>query len=153
MFRRTVVTALAAVALLLTSCAAEAEDPAAETGTDAHTPPTPGATPQAFLDREPLPSCGEFTMGQGEPYPAGAMECVEDAIGAGGAELVLTMPTVEGDPVVTWYRGLPTGGMETWSDVRQDTFAGEGVSWHYSLCPSAVSPLQDPGECTTESFE
>lgn len=153
MFRGAVVPALAVIALLLTSCAANVAGPPAESSTDAQIQPTPGATPQAFLDREPLASCGEFTLGQGEQYPADAVECVENAIGADGAELIVTIPTVEGDPTTTRFRALPKGGMETWSDVRQDKFAGEGVSWYYGLCPHAVSPLGDPGECTRESFD
>lgn len=153
MFRRIVVPTLVAVALLMTSCTAEASDPPTNSSSDVPTQPTPGATPQAFLDREPLASCGEFTIEQGEQYPDDAMDCVEDAIGAGGAELVLTAPTVEGDPVTTWYRALPTGGVEMWSDVRQDKFAGEGAAWYYTLCPSAVSPLAGSGDCTSEVFK
>ena len=63
----------------------------------------------------------------GEPTPVAAMKCLEDEIGGGGAELIVTALTVEGDPVTTWFRALPTGGMATWSDVRQDKFAGRGL--------------------------
>lgn len=153
MFRRTVVPTLAAFALLLASCAADAGERTAGPGPDTEISPTAAAAPQAFLDREPLESCGEFTLEQGEQHPVAASECLNAAMGAGGAELIVTSPTVEGDPITTWYRALPTGGLETWSDVRQDTFAGEGVSWHYSLCPSAVSSFEDLGECTSESFD
>lgn len=152
MFRRTVVPALAAITILLTSCAADIGELVTGSTPKTEISPTVTETPQAFLEREPLASCGDFTLGQGEQYPADAMKCLEDAMGNGGAELVLTMPTLEGDPVVTWYRALPTGGMETWSDVRQDKFAGEGVSWQFHSCPQAESPLGDPGECTSETF-
>lgn len=153
MFRReAVVPVLAVMTLLLTSCAPHAGDPVTESTPQPVISPTETEAPQAFLEREPLASCGEFTLEQGEQNPAGAMECLNAAIGAGGAELVVTGPTVEGDPIITWYRALPTGGMETWSDVRRDKFAGEGVSWHYRLCPTADALLGDPGECTYESF-
>lgn len=159
MTRRTLLPALAAIALSMTSCAADAGEPV--TGgtadpqiqsTPVSTPqPTPGSTPQAFLERSSLDSCGEFTLGLGEQVSATATECLENAIGVRGAELVVTAPTDEGDPVVTWFRALPTGGVEIWTDIRQDKFAGEG-SWQYSLCPGADSWLPDIGECTHESF-
>ena len=149
--QRTRLAALAAIALLLTSCTADAGEPKSERTADPETRLTLG-TPQAFLDRVPLASCGEFELGMEEQVPAAAMKCLEDAIGAGGAELIVTALTVEGDPTTTWFRALPTGGMETWSDVRQDKFAEED-SWHYSLCPHAVSTLHANGECTYERFE
>lgn len=143
--------ALAAIALVLTSCTADAGEPEDGRPADPETRLILGM-PHAFLDRAPLASCGEFELEMGEPTPVAAMKCLEDAIGAGGAELIVTALTVEGDPVTTWFRALPTGGMETWSDVRQDKFAGED-SWRYSLCPHAVSMLYANGECTRERFE
>lgn len=152
MGRHTVLPALAAIALLTTSCTADAGEPAT-TGTAApQIQPTPGPTPQGFLERAPLHSCGEFTLGLEEQLPATATACLENAIGAGGAELVLTSPTDEGDPVVTWLRALPAGGMEIWADFRRDKFAGE-AAWQYSLCPNAESWWGDSAECTYESFD
>ncbi len=152
---------LTGVTLLLASCAADpggiedigsSTDVAQADSSSEESLPVPGATPQAFLDRAQLASCGEFVLRQGESAPTTAMTCLENARGTTGAELMVTAPTVEGDPVVTWVRALPSGGLETWSDVSADRFAGEGVSWHYSFCPDATS-LASPGECSTESFE
>ncbi len=145
--------ALATIMLLLTACTADAGEHKGGIA-KAETWPTPGSTPQAFLNRAPLPSCGEFELEMEEPIPATAMSCVHNAIGeVGGAELIVTALTLEGDPTTTWFRALPSGGIETWSDVRRDKFAGEDVSWHYSLCPHAVSALYANGECTYEVFE
>lgn len=143
MFRIIVLPVLALVAASLSSCAA----------TDGPADPSPGATPQALLDRAPLASCGEFTLDQGEPYPVDALACISDAIGGDGAELILTAPSTEGDPITTWIRARPTGGVETWSDVRRDRFAGEGVSWTHDVCPRAKSWLDPAGDCTSETYE
>lgn len=152
MSRRAVLPALAAMALLMTSCTADGGEPEPGGTADPRIQPTPDSAPRAFLERAPLHSCGEFTIGLGEQVPATATECLENAIGVDGAELVVTAPTDEGDPVVSWFRALPAGGMEIWADFRRDKFAGE-ASWQYSLCPKAESWWGDSAECTYESFE
>jgi hypothetical protein len=151
MNRHVFLPAFAALALLMTSCSADAPRPSTGATADTQIQPTPGSPPQAFLERAPLDSCGDFTLGLGEHVPATATKCFENAIGAGGAELILTAPTDEGDAVVSWFRALPAGGVEIWTDVRQDKFAGE-ASWQYSLCPSMDSWLPESAECTQESF-
>jgi hypothetical protein len=160
MSRPALLLSLAAIALGITACTVEVGEPVTGntadvgelvTGGTAEIKPTPGSTPQALLERAPLHLCGEFTLRLGEQVPASATECFENAIGAGGAELILTAPTDEGDPVVSWFRALPTGGVEIWTDVRQDKFAGE-AAWQHSLCPSADSWLPESSECTQESF-
>lgn len=156
MIRRALFPVFVATALLMTSCTADVDEPKSAAAEGSRVQPTPSVTPQGFapqefLERTPLESCGEYTLDVGEQVPTAATECLEGAIAAGGAELVVTAPTDEGDPVVTWIRALPSGGLEIWADVRQDKFAGEG-SWQYSMCPGAVSWLGDPAECTHESF-
>ncbi len=152
MSRRAVLPALAAIALLMTSCTAAGRGAGAPVRiANSSAQECRGHAPET-QERAPLHSCGEFTIGLGEQVPATATECLENAIGADGAELVVTAPTDEGDPVVSWFRALPAGGMEIWADFRRDKFAGE-ASWQYSLCPKAESWWGDSAECTYESFE
>ena len=90
-----------------------------------------------------LPSCGSIELHQGETIPPDALECLADG-GAGGAELMVTAPTVEGDPIVTYYRALPGGGIEVFTDMTQDAFGG---GWGYDLCDDATA-IDEYGVCT-----
>ena len=98
--------------------------------------------PDAFIDRAALPSCGSVDLGQGETIPQDAIDCLADA-GDQGAELVVTMPTVEGDPIVTYYRALPTGGVEVFTDMTQDAFGG---GWAHEVCEDATT-IGEYGGC------
>ena len=62
--------------------------------------------PAAFVGREPLQSCGDVRLDQGESVPDDLYRCLDEAA-ATGAELVVTMPTTEGDPIVSYYRVGP----------------------------------------------
>lgn len=110
------------------------------------------AVPRAFEERQPLPSCGEIELAQGERIPESAVACM-DAAGDTGAELIVSAPTVEGDLVVTYYRSLPGGGVEIYTDSTLDKFAGGGSPWTMLRCPDAQSILApDLGECTSEEL-
>ncbi|MGY1730926.1 hypothetical protein ACI798_05345 [Geodermatophilus sp. SYSU D01045] len=102
--------------------------------------PSAGA-PAAFTDRDALPACPAQDLGQGERVAADALAC----LAAGEAELEVTRPTTEGDPVTSWYRarpGLP--GLEVFVDGSRDRF-GTG-DWLRLDCPAATSP-EDLGDC------
>ncbi len=144
--------ALIAAAFLLVSCTAHAGEPEFAGTAHPQVRPTPESAPRAFSERVPLDSCGEFTLGVGEHLPGAATECLENAVGTTGAELVHAAPTDEGDAVVTWIRALPTGGIEIWTDFSKDRFAGKG-SWQHDLCPDAHSWPVLSGECANESFD
>jgi hypothetical protein len=105
-------------------------------------PAAPVETPSQFTDREPLPSCGELELAQGDAIPAENLECLE-AAGDEGAELAVTRPTTEGDPVTEYYRVLPGGGWEAYIDGSQDR---EGGVWWYTDCPDAET-LDDLAQC------
>jgi len=105
--------------------------------------PEGGPTPGAFLDRATLPSCGAVVLGQGEEVPTGDIACLEEATSA-GAELAVTRPTTEGDPVTAYYRVLPGGGWEIYTDMTEDAYGG---GWWLDECPDALSMTQ-LGECT-----
>ncbi|MEV4688064.1 hypothetical protein [Microbacterium sp. LWH3-1.2] len=108
--------------------------------------PKGGPTPAAFLERDELPSCGAVELDQGEQIPSGDLACLEEATTA-GAELAVTRPTVEGDPIAEYYRVLPGGGggWEIYTDMTQDRY-GEG--WWLNECPDALS-MSQLGECTS----
>jgi hypothetical protein len=105
-------------------------------------PAEPVETPSAFLDREELPSCGELELAPGEEIPAESLTCLEDA-GDEGAELAVTRPTTEGDPVTEYYRVLPGGGWEAFIDGSQDR---NGGIWWYTDCPDAEA-IEDLAAC------
>lgn len=158
MAARAAVTAL--LALALTSCATPAPEipapgaPSAATPTS--TPPSPAgslrpAGPEdriTFLERFDIPSCGHERLGQGQELPATAVECLADP-GADGAELIVTAPTTEGDPIVTYYRAEPGGSVEIWVDMTQDAYGG---GWSHLRCPDARN-ITDLGECEVDETE
>ena len=131
--RRTAVAALLGLgALALSGCVG---GPGAPKG---------GTTPRAFLERAELPSCGTVELGPGEQVSSGDIACLEEAT-TDGAELAVARPTVEGDPITQYYRVLPGGGWEIYTDMTRDAY-GEG--WWLDECPDALS-MSQPGECTS----
>jgi hypothetical protein len=99
--------------------------------------------PPAFQDREPLPSCGEVELDQGEAIPQRAIDCMVDAM-ATGAELAVLQPTIEGDPLVSYYRvGPGINGIEIFTDGTLDTFGG---GWWHQQCADAQDIIA-PKEC------
>lgn len=100
------------------------------------------ATPASPPTGELIPSCGEYTLGQGETIPDEAVDCMADA-GTDGATLTVTAPTTEGDPIVTVYTAKPDGSIEVYTDMTEDRFGG-GIS--VQICPEATTVL-DLGAC------
>ena len=103
-------------------------------------PPTPAAE---------LPQCPAVTVGQGELPPTSSSCLFSDAAEEDGAELVVTAPTTEGDPIRTHYRRLPgEPGLEVLVDSTDDRYGGG--TWERRSCPGATS-LSDLGTCTGSS--
>ncbi len=161
--RPTSAFALAALAVLvLSGCAAShpaagPAQPPAQTQTQTPTRDVSGAesdpegrtaAPAAFVDRRELPSCGTVELRLGESIPQDAIDCVTNAPPE-GAELLVTAPTDEGDPIAMYYRALPGGGIEVFADMTQDAF---GIGWSHAMCPQATSVV-DLGECTEERLD
>lgn len=91
--------------------------------------PSPGSVPydaagapDAFRHRRPLPSCGSIKLPQGRRTPPGALRCLAAAVGtAQGAELAVSRLSVEGDPIVTYFRALPgSKTIEAFVDSTRD---------------------------------
>lgn len=92
--------------------------------------------------REKYPSCGDVTLEQGEEliYPGGqaadAVACMRQAFDYGeGAELTVSFPTVEGDPVREHYRLTPEGALEVYVDSSGDP--NSDGNWSMSDCYAA----------------
>lgn len=95
-------------------------------------PAGPGA-PDDFTGRFALPSCGEYGVGNGIPLPPEAIECFRKAVEGDGAELIITMATTEGDPIVHYFRTGPgVEGIEIFIDGTADRFGSGG--WDYAAC-------------------
>jgi len=96
--------------------------------------------------RTPFPSCGAVTLGQLdqlEKVGRQQLDCIRDALASGvGAELTVTFPTVEGDPIIEHYRLTPGAVLQTYVDSTADTFGAQ--EWSYVECADPDS-VPDPG--------
>jgi hypothetical protein len=107
-------------------------------------PPTPGpgavpydsaSAPRWFTGRPELKACGSYNLRQGNApqLPAAMLSCFRQALGRGGAELVFSRPTTEGDPFVTYVRALPgSTGVEIAVDDTRDRFGAR--RWYAQRC-------------------
>lgn len=98
-----------------------------------------GAAPEAFTNRKPLFSCGEFVLGQGASMPPAAWDCLAEHLET-GAELVEVQPTIEGDPIMSYYRvGPEIDGMEYFNDPTFDKFGAD--EWTHMVCALAPDDI------------
>lgn len=90
--------------------------------------------PPSFAQRQPLPSCGSFERRAFPLPPEKSAACLARAVGsAEGAELKMTAFTVEGDPIIRYYRALPgEDTVEVFYDSTRDKLGSQ--SWSRSLC-------------------
>jgi predicted small secreted protein len=162
MTMRTVLLGLVAMATVLTGCTDSSGD-----GTDAQgtTPlvaeavgsrfqqdaviPENGTAPQAFVDRDRLPSCGSYawTLNDEGP-PEHIWRCLVDSLDQGDpAELIVQSPGIDSTSV-SYYRVYEEGEqVEVW---HRDTM---GDRWWRGSCAS-LDPDEGPGPCeATETFE
>jgi len=101
------------------------------------------ATPLDSPFAPPAPStkiipCGEFGLPQGKGLPETAMRCIIDAAAQGRpAGLKETRPTVEGDPISTWYRVRADGSVEVTRDTTKDRFGNQGIVREVCTGPAA----------------
>lgn len=74
----------------------------------------------------------------GQPVPPDLQDCLLSIDAQReGAEVLLTSLTAEGDPITTYYRVLPGGGVEVFTDATADSF-GSG-EWSHDLCPDVAA--------------
>lgn len=106
-----------------------------------------------FLDRAELPSCGEVVIDQGERVRLDPdlepVRCLTTAMGQQtSAELRLQYLTVEGEPIIRYYRALSDGPFEMYINSTADSYTN--VGWTYIYCPHAID-LGNRGDCTSRT--
>ncbi|GAA0310681.1 hypothetical protein [Kineococcus aurantiacus] len=104
-----------------------------------------GRAPVAFRERSALPQCAPITVPQGQSTPVTLQDCLlSPGAQHDGAEVLVTSSTTEGDPVKTYYRVLPGGAVEVFTDATADAFGSEG--WSHTRCPD-VAALGSGEDC------
>ncbi|MFE5593656.1 hypothetical protein [Streptomyces sp. NPDC056549] len=80
--------------------------------------------------------CGEVSLDQGEEMQKQAareIDCLQRALKNGeSAELKVTYPTVEGDPIHEYYRLTPQGRLELYTDSTEDHYSDQ--KWSFAEC-------------------
>lgn len=90
------------------------------------------SAPEAFRDRAQLASCGKVVLTPAGRLNPRTIDCLKSKAASGGAELVVLQRTVEGDPIVRYYRVGPNiDGLEIFSDNTQDKFGRR--TWAHEL--------------------
>lgn len=110
----------------------------------------PSAPPEWVVNRNPLPSCGEEVLEQGEVGDVEARTCLLEAYQEGrAAELVSTFPTIEGDPITRYVRVHENGVVEIFHDATRDSF-GSG-EWERIRCEALIPAADPPGQVFLEN--
>lgn len=97
---------------------------------------------QQFEERDQLPSCGALNLDQAQTLKDQKAElaCMKDALKSGnGAELKVEHPTIEGDPIVSYYRVLSDGSTEVYVDSTKDGYSDQ--KWSFASCAVPKSIL------------
>ncbi|WAU82255.1 hypothetical protein O1Q96_22345 [Streptomyces sp. Qhu-G9] len=86
--------------------------------------------------RTEFSSCGAVSLAQGEEIQKQAMReivCLRRALKNGeSAELKITYPTVEGDPIREYYRLTPQSRLEVYTDSTDDRYSDQ--KWSFAEC-------------------
>ncbi|MER5686162.1 hypothetical protein [Streptomyces sp. NPDC002205] len=86
--------------------------------------------------RTEFSSCGKVSLAQGEEMQKQAVReivCLRRALESGqSAELKVTYPTVEGDPIREYYRLTPQGRLEVYTDSTDD--GNSDQKWSFAEC-------------------
>ncbi|MEU6950703.1 hypothetical protein ABZ957_36785 [Streptomyces sp. NPDC046316] len=89
--------------------------------------------------RAEFSSCGEVSLAQGEKMQKQAVReivCLRRALKSGeGAELKVSYPTVEGDPIREYYRLTPQARLEVYTDSTDDRYSDQ--KWSFVECHSS----------------
>jgi heat shock protein HslJ len=79
-------------------------------------------------------SCGRLELGQGGTVGADALRCLTAQYsGVEGAELAVTVPTTEGDPIVYFFVHT-IGAIRAYSTDHWDNFRGGSGGWTTKTC-------------------
>jgi hypothetical protein len=109
----------------------------------------PGPEPEWITNRLPLASCGVEEVGVEGGFDAAARACLLAAHQAGGgAELISTLTSFEGDPITRYLRVHENGVVELFVDATRDRY-GSGA-WERLQCERLVpvAEANDPPDTT-----
>lgn len=83
--------------------------------------------------------CGAFVLAQGQTLPSEAVKCLQAAVSnRDAAELAWSVPTTEGDPIVSFAFVAPTSGEVTvYSTNAFDSYGGD-TGWTQRSCSDPV---------------
>lgn len=84
-------------------------------------------------------ACGAFVLTQGQTLPTEAVKCLQAAVSnRDAAELAWSVPTSEGDPIVSFAFVTPSSGEVTvYSTNAFDSYGG-GTRWTQRSCSDPV---------------
>ncbi len=130
---RVVRSVLVSLALLLAGC-----------GQSAGATPGMSAVPEVSSSVDV--NCGTFTLGQGEMLPESVVRCFIDAVRAGrSADLKVTRPTIEGDPIPASFHADANGQIVVIVDSRQDSFGSQIITRYVCALKPSASPERASG--------
>jgi hypothetical protein len=110
----------------------------------------PPALPDWIVNRQPLPSCGEEVLEQGQAGDVEMRTCLLEAYRDGRpAELISTFPTIEGDPITQYIRVHENGVVEIFVDATRDRF-GSGA-WERMVCDE-LTPVDEADDQSGRVF-
>lgn len=79
-----------------------------------------------------------MTLDQCEQIPLDTVDCIDTAIGSLDAELAIVSPTIEGDPIVAFYRtSMGTPGVEVFTDAEFDRYGPR--AWRHQNCSTKIT--------------
>ncbi|GLY93410.1 DUF4362 domain-containing protein [Actinoplanes sp. NBRC 103695] len=108
-------------------------------------PPVAAPSPAAAVV-----DCGTFDRKQREGFPAEGSSCLIEANKARKpAFLKVTMPSTEGDPIITTYHSGVDGKVEVISDTRQDNFGPKQVTRETCDTPTPLKNWVELHNCSS----
>jgi hypothetical protein len=156
MLMRRVIVGLAAVLILTTACTSDSggadaplrAEAASETLQQDLVVPENGTAPQAFIDRERLPSCGSYAWTLNDEAPADRWRCLAKSRDQGEpAEVIVQAPGIDSAGAVGYYRVTNQGDVEVWWHNLEDD------EWARGAC-GALDATDGPADCEAdEVFE
>ncbi|MGW6969211.1 hypothetical protein ACWGET_34800 [Streptomyces zaomyceticus] len=91
---------------------------------------------ERWESRAEFSRCGAVSLDQGtemQKQAAREIACLQRALKNGeSAELKVSYPTVEGDPIHEYYRLTPQGRLEVYTDSTEDRYSDQ--KWSFAEC-------------------
>lgn len=138
--------ALMTVAALLSGCVQSSPIGRAPAGDPIDAARALSDAPAPVRTSDAKESCGAFVLPQGASLPSGAVECLKAAVSTrDAAVLAWSVPTSEGDPIVSFAFVAPGSGEVTvYSTNAFDSYGGDR-GWTQSSCSDPAIATSLPG--------